>query len=158
MENQNNLLVQLASIVERLNLEELFPKPQPLEVELGCGDASFLVEYARRNPERNFIGVERLLGRIQNSTAKAAALGWRICAAFASNRLIFAIPAAAAFGCRAAHLFPRSVAEEKAPPTPAHQRNLSRARPHRACARRRGLFADGRRGLFPADDGSLCRE
>jgi len=43
----------------------LFLQKQPLEVELGCGDASFLVEYARRNPERNFIGVERLLGRIK---------------------------------------------------------------------------------------------
>jgi tRNA (guanine-N7-)-methyltransferase len=43
----------------------LFPQPQPLEVELGCGDASFLVEYARRNLAKNFLGVERLLGRIQ---------------------------------------------------------------------------------------------
>jgi tRNA (guanine-N7-)-methyltransferase len=59
-----NLIFQLRSIVEPLDLAELFPKPQPLEVELGCGDASFLVEYARRHPEKNFIGVERLLGRI----------------------------------------------------------------------------------------------
>jgi tRNA (guanine-N7-)-methyltransferase len=59
-----NLVVQLSSIVERLEMAGLFPKPQPLEVELGCGDASFLVEYACRNPKKNFIGVERLLGRI----------------------------------------------------------------------------------------------
>ncbi|HXF11229.1 MAG TPA: tRNA (guanosine(46)-N7)-methyltransferase TrmB [Desulfuromonadaceae bacterium] len=59
-----NLIVQLHSIVEPLALAELFPKSQPLEVELGCGDASFLVEYARRHPGKNFIGVERLLGRI----------------------------------------------------------------------------------------------
>jgi len=65
-----NLLVELHSIVERLALAELFPQPQPLEVELGCGDASFLVEYARRNPGRNFIGVERLLGRIQKLDRK----------------------------------------------------------------------------------------
>ena len=65
-----NLLVQLRSIVEPLDLAELFPKPQPLEVELGCGDASFLVEYARRCPEKNFIGVERLLGRIQKLDRK----------------------------------------------------------------------------------------
>jgi tRNA (guanine-N7-)-methyltransferase len=60
-----NLVVELRSIVEPLVLAELFPKPLPLEVELGCGDASFIVEYARRNPGKNFIGVERLLGRIQ---------------------------------------------------------------------------------------------
>jgi tRNA (guanine-N7-)-methyltransferase len=65
-----NLIVQLCSIVEPLDLAELFPKPQPLEVELGCGDASFLVEYARRNPETNFIGVERLMGRISKLDRK----------------------------------------------------------------------------------------
>jgi tRNA (guanine-N7-)-methyltransferase len=59
-----NLIFQPSSIVEPLDLAELFPKPQPLEIELGCGDASFLAEYARRNPKINFIGVERLLGRI----------------------------------------------------------------------------------------------
>jgi tRNA (guanine-N7-)-methyltransferase len=65
-----NLIVQLPSIVEPLDLAEIFPKPQPLEVELGCGDASFLVEYARRNPGINFIGVERLLGRISKLDKK----------------------------------------------------------------------------------------
>jgi tRNA (guanine-N7-)-methyltransferase len=75
MENQNSLVVELDSIVEPLNLAQLFPKPQPLEVELGCGDASFLVEYARRQPERNFIGVERLLGRIRKLDRKGRRAG-----------------------------------------------------------------------------------
>jgi tRNA (guanine-N7-)-methyltransferase len=70
-----NLIVQLRSIVESLDLAEHFPKPQPLEVELGCGDASFLVEYARRNPGRNFIGVERLLGRISKLDRKGRRAG-----------------------------------------------------------------------------------
>jgi len=70
-----NLVVQLSSIVERLELAELFPKPQPLEVELGCGDASFLVELARRNPATNFIGVERLLGRISKLDRKGRRAG-----------------------------------------------------------------------------------
>jgi tRNA (guanine-N7-)-methyltransferase len=61
---EQNLIVELRSIVEPLNLGGLFPASQPLEVELGCGDASFLVELAQQYPERNFIGVERLLGRI----------------------------------------------------------------------------------------------
>ena len=75
MENQNNLIVELHSIVERLGLAQLFPKPQPLEVELGCGDASFLIEYARRHPERNFIGVARLLGRIRKLDRKGRRAG-----------------------------------------------------------------------------------
>jgi tRNA (guanine-N7-)-methyltransferase len=74
-ESQKNLVVQLRSIVEPLTLAELFPKPQPLEVELGCGDASFLVEFARRHPERNFVGVERLLGRIQKLDRKGRRAG-----------------------------------------------------------------------------------
>ena len=69
-----NLVVQLSSIVEPLDLAALFPQPQPLEVELGCGDASFLVEYARRNPQKNFLGVERLLGRIQKLHRKGERL------------------------------------------------------------------------------------
>jgi tRNA (guanine-N7-)-methyltransferase len=73
--DQENLVMRLSSIVERLDLAELFQKTQPLEVELGCGDASFLVEYARRNPERNFIGVERLLGRISKLDRKGRRAG-----------------------------------------------------------------------------------
>jgi tRNA (guanine-N7-)-methyltransferase len=73
--NQSNLVVQLRSIVEPLNLAELFPKSQPLEVELGCGDASFIVEYARINPQLNFIGVERLLGRIAKLDKKGRRVG-----------------------------------------------------------------------------------
>jgi tRNA (guanine-N7-)-methyltransferase len=65
-----NLVVQLRTILEPLDLAELFPQSQPLEVELGCGDASFLVEYARLNPLTNFLGVERLLGRIQKLDRK----------------------------------------------------------------------------------------
>ncbi len=69
------LLYELPSVVERLALDELFPIAQPLEVELGCGDASFLVEYASRHPSRNFIGVERLLGRIRKLDRKGRRAG-----------------------------------------------------------------------------------
>ena len=70
-----NLIVELRSIVEPLKLGELFPQAQPLEVELGCGDASFLVEYARQHPQNNFIGVERLLGRLQKLDRKGRRAG-----------------------------------------------------------------------------------
>ena len=69
------LLYGLPTILERIDLKLLFPASQPLEVELGCGDASFLAEYARRNPQTNFIGVERLLGRIQKLDKKCRRLG-----------------------------------------------------------------------------------
>jgi tRNA (guanine-N7-)-methyltransferase len=70
-----NLVYELPSIVERLNLAQLFAKDQPLEVELGCGDASFIAEYAKRHPEWNFIGVERLLGRITKLHKKGRRAG-----------------------------------------------------------------------------------
>ncbi len=60
---------------ERLELPELFLKPQPLEVELGSGDGSFLAAYARQSPERNFIGVERLLGRLRKLDRKGKRAG-----------------------------------------------------------------------------------
>lgn len=72
-----NLVVQLRTIIEPLELAELFPQSQPLEVELGCGDASFLVEHARLNPLANFLGVERLLGRIQKLDRKGRRLELR---------------------------------------------------------------------------------
>jgi tRNA (guanine-N7-)-methyltransferase len=61
--------------LERIEPAGLFPQNQRLEVELGSGDGSFLVEYARRHPERNFIGVERLLGRIRKMERKGRRAG-----------------------------------------------------------------------------------
>jgi len=69
------MIYQLPTILEPLELAALFPQPQPLEVELGCGDASFLIEYARRQTARNFIGVERLLGRLQKLDRKGRRAG-----------------------------------------------------------------------------------
>ena len=71
----DNLIFQLPTILQPLDLAALFCQPQPLEVELGCGDASFLVEYARREPAKNFIGVERLLGRLQKLDRKGRRTG-----------------------------------------------------------------------------------
>jgi len=70
-----NLVYEFKSIVEPLDLTELFPQHLPVEVELGCGDASFLAEYARRHPETNFLGVERLLGRIKKLDRKGRLAG-----------------------------------------------------------------------------------
>jgi tRNA (guanine-N7-)-methyltransferase len=71
----SDLIVELQSIVGRLDLSYFFPKSQPLEVELGCGDASFLTGYADRHSEHNFIGVERLLGRMRKLDSKGRRAG-----------------------------------------------------------------------------------
>ncbi|MEW6304491.1 MAG: tRNA (guanosine(46)-N7)-methyltransferase TrmB [Verrucomicrobiota bacterium] len=65
-----SLIYRPASYVERLKPEEMFPETRPLEVELGSGDGSFLAQYAQLHPERNFIAVERLLGRLRKLDRK----------------------------------------------------------------------------------------
>jgi len=72
-----SLLYGLPSILQRIELTNIFPRAQPVEVELGSGDGSFLAEYAARHPEHNFIGVERLLGRIRKMDRKGLRSGLR---------------------------------------------------------------------------------
>ena len=50
---------------------EIFGNDNPVEIELGAGDGGFILEYANRHPERNFIAIERLKGR-GNKIAKRA--------------------------------------------------------------------------------------
>src|SRR5437773_606236 len=68
-------LIEVDSLVERLDLEKTFGRQAPLHVDLGCGDGSFLCALAQRMPEKNFLGIERLLGRIRSATRKAAKIG-----------------------------------------------------------------------------------
>jgi tRNA (guanine-N7-)-methyltransferase len=49
----------------------IFAADRPLEVDLGCGDGKFLLEMAGHHPDRNFLGVERLLGRVRKVCKKA---------------------------------------------------------------------------------------
>jgi len=70
-----DIIYQLHSILEPVNLARLFPKQQALEIELGSGDGWFLAAYAALHPEHNFIGIERLLGRIRKLERKARRAG-----------------------------------------------------------------------------------
>jgi tRNA (guanine-N7-)-methyltransferase len=57
-----------------LDLAQIFPRPAPLEVDIGCGDGAFLAEQAGRFPERNFLGLEKLAGRVRRACKKASRL------------------------------------------------------------------------------------
>jgi tRNA (guanine-N7-)-methyltransferase len=59
---------------QQLDLEKIFGRKAPLHVDLGCGEGSFLCALAQRMPNINFLGIERLLGRIRSSARKAATL------------------------------------------------------------------------------------
>jgi tRNA (guanine-N7-)-methyltransferase len=64
-----------ASYLDRLDWAALFPRSQPVEVELGSGDGSFIVAWAAAHPERNFFAVERLLGRLKKIDRKGRRAG-----------------------------------------------------------------------------------
>jgi len=68
---QEPVLYGLPSIIEPIDPAHLFGREQPLEVELGCGDGSFLTEYAELHSQTNFLATERLLGRIRKLQKKA---------------------------------------------------------------------------------------
>lgn len=70
-----SLLIELTSIVERLRLDAAFTRSAPLEIDLGCGDGSFLMDYAALHPDRNFLGVERLMGRLNKINRKGRRRG-----------------------------------------------------------------------------------
>lgn len=100
-----------ADYFRRLTASELFPAnpERPLELDVGCGDGAFLLGMAAHYPERNFLGIERLFGRVAKSLRHATrhsmdnvrvlhlessyALGWLLPEACASRvHLLFPDP------------------------------------------------------------------
>ncbi len=71
----STLIFRPLSYVERLDFDAVFPQRQPVEVELGSGDGSFLAQYAQAHPQWNFLGVERLLGRLRKLDRKGRRAG-----------------------------------------------------------------------------------
>lgn len=61
-----------ANFFQRLQLGEIFDRPAPLEVDIGCGEGAFIFAMAANHPERNFLGIERLVGRVSTVCRVAA--------------------------------------------------------------------------------------
>ena len=57
------------------SVPEIFGEGETCEVDLGCGDGGFLLAMAAHYPERRFLGVERLLGRIRKVCSESARRG-----------------------------------------------------------------------------------
>ena len=43
---------------------------RPLEIEVGCGSGGFLTRRAQANPDCDFLGIERMLGRVRSFAGK----------------------------------------------------------------------------------------
>jgi tRNA (guanine-N7-)-methyltransferase len=54
-----------ADYFQRAQMSDLFAREAPFDLDIGCGEGAFLLEMARRFPERDFLGIERLLGRVR---------------------------------------------------------------------------------------------
>ena len=142
----------------QLGRDEICRGGRPLEVDLGCGDGSFLMEMAREFPERDFLGVERLLGRVR-----------KVCKKLTRRRLE---------NVRVLRLDSRYVVEWLLPddgvsrlhllcpdPWPKlrhNRRRLVQAEFLEAVRRVLGAgwrvsFHDGSRGIFPVGGGESCR-
>lgn len=60
---------------------EIFEKEQPLYIEIGMGKGQFILEMARRNPDKNFIGIEKYSSVLVRALEK--------CEEFSGNNLRF---------------------------------------------------------------------
>lgn len=59
----------------RLAKEDIFEREAPLEVDLGSGDGSYTLALAEHYPDRNFLAVERLMGRVEKTCRGAKERG-----------------------------------------------------------------------------------
>jgi tRNA (guanine-N7-)-methyltransferase len=93
VETAPDIIYRPPSWFERLDWDKVFPRRAPIEIDLGCGDGGFLIESAQLRPQHNFLGVERLLGRIRKVEKRARRLalanvrGLRIEIAYATQWL-----------------------------------------------------------------------
>lgn len=63
------------NLLDRLDPAAVFGRRAPLELEVGCGDGRFLVARAAAHPGTDFLGIERLLGRVRTVCRRAARAG-----------------------------------------------------------------------------------
>ena len=63
--------IDLSSIT-KLDIKEAYTKKQPLMLEIGCGKGGFLLELARRNPEVNYLGIEKNDALLLEAVTKAS--------------------------------------------------------------------------------------
>ena len=59
-----------ASYFAPLDFEAIYGNRAPLEVDLGCGDGLFIAAAAAANPARNFLGIDRMPGRVRSASRK----------------------------------------------------------------------------------------
>ncbi|MCS7048280.1 MAG: tRNA (guanosine(46)-N7)-methyltransferase TrmB [Verrucomicrobiae bacterium] len=64
-----------ANYLEPTPWEVIFGRAAPVEIDVGTGKGTYLVREAQRNPDRNYLGIDRLLVRLRKADAKVRRLG-----------------------------------------------------------------------------------
>ena len=59
-----SLIIELNDITQKLILDGLFSQEQPIEIDIGCGKGRFLLSRATSHQQTNFIGIDRMNGRL----------------------------------------------------------------------------------------------
>jgi tRNA (guanine-N7-)-methyltransferase len=136
----------------KLEKPEVFPRqPRPLEIDLGCGDGSFPAAMAGHHPERDFLGIERLLGRARKAYRKACKAdleNLKILRLEISYALDWLLPDSCA--SRIHLLFPD--------PWPKKKHHKRRLVTHDFCAAIRRVLEPGGEFLFKTDDEEYFEE
>jgi len=63
------------NVVDRLVWAQFFSREALIEIDAGSGDGSFVLARAAQFPDRNFLAIERLLGRVRKTCRLAAEAG-----------------------------------------------------------------------------------
>lgn len=61
---------EIQRVGDTIDLAQAFGRSAPIGVDLGCGDGTFLAALALEYPERDFLGVERMPGRVRAACRK----------------------------------------------------------------------------------------
>jgi len=64
-----------ANCFEPFDLPGIYGRVAPFEVDLGSGDGALLTALAAQNPDKDFLGIERLLGRVRSAIRKIERAG-----------------------------------------------------------------------------------
>ena len=67
-------VIPITSLTEPLPLDRLFEPSRPLEIEIGCGKGRFITTRASKNPDTQYLGIERMLSRVRKLDSKACRL------------------------------------------------------------------------------------
>lgn len=71
MQPSSAILSPSGSWTDNLPLDTLFDQPRrPLEVDVGCGKGRFLLARAKTHADTNFLGIDRLSGRLRRIDAR----------------------------------------------------------------------------------------